>query len=222
MIVVIMLASLMASALAAPSVKSHGNQMAAGSVTSEATVATPTPKTTTEPAHGVPALEVRYAVVESKLNLMIGVMADIVKLVPLASDLNAHIAKLSEDLSTLNTYVIANDSKGLNAYVKDTVHPDMLNASKAITADTKQFKDWGVTKDTLKQLKNDTKQLRDDYNTGAHVSAAAKKDNSAETQAYLNKAGIQVHGKAAPNLAEQGKTHGPKANETEESTEGST
>lgn len=224
----IVLAAVTAPALASQAAKSHGNSGAKAQATPEVTAPAqvikptqaPVDEALAEPANGAPALPVRYAVVESKVNLTIGEMADIVKLVPQASDLNAHIDILSSDLQTLNTYVASNDTTGFNRFIKDTLHPDMLNASKAILTDTKQFKEWGVTKDTVAQLKKDTKQLHDDYNVGAHVSAVARNDNSEKTHAYLNKAGIQVHGKQTEAPVTQGKAHGPKA--AEEAAAGST
>lgn len=222
MITAIMLAAIMAPAYAEPSAKSQvkGNQ--SGSVTGEVALATQNQETATVSAQGVPSLEVRYALVESKVSLMIGVMNALLPIIPEAytaqvTELSTLIIKLNDDLAALNTYVIANDTAGFNAYIKETLHPDMLNASKAIKNDTQQFKDWGVTKEQVKVLKSDAKQLREEYNVGAHVSAVAKAKNAKneDTQAYLNKAGINgqaqtSNGTGKPDKAEgqNGKSNG--------------
>lgn len=214
-IVAIMLAAIMSPAYAEPSAKSQGKGNQAGSVTGEVALATQNQEMATVSAQGVPSLEVRYALVESKVSLMIGVMNALIPVIPEAyaaeiNELSMLITKLNDDLTALNTYVVANDSAGFNAYIKETLHPDMMNASKAIKSDTQQFKDWGVTKDQVKQLKNNAKELRDEYNVGAHVSAVAKAKNARneETQAYLNKAGIKAQVQASEEVGKPDKTQG--------------
>jgi hypothetical protein len=145
-----------------------------------------------EQANGVPSLAVRYAVVESKIDLTIGTIEAITDLIPEASDLNEYAVKLNNDLNTLQTYVTANDTTGFNAYIRSTIQPDMQAANKAIITDKQQFKAWGVTKEKLKLLKEASKKLKTEYNVGKHVSEVAKGKKNKELQDYLTRAGIQV------------------------------
>ena len=112
--------------------------------------------------------------------------------------LNAFVVKLNDDLNTLQTYVTANDAIGFNAYIRNTIHPDMQAAHNAIITDKQQFKAWGVTKDKLKLLKEAAKKLKTDYSVGKHVSEVAKGKKNKELQDYLTKAGIQVQDDQSP------------------------
>lgn len=226
MAAIIMMAAIMSPAYATPSAKSHGNPNVAGSITSPVTtVADATPEPVTTPANGTPSLEVRYAVVEAKVNLMIGVMNAIADLASVPDsarqDLLYLITELNTDLETLNTYVVANDSAGFNACIKETLQPDMINASQTIKADTKMFKEWGITKEQLKELKDTSKQLRDEYSVGAAVSAVASAKHE-NVQAYMNKAGIKAQVKEAKAEAKANKKQGNSDTSSPSTEEGST
>lgn len=187
-IAIVMIAAIMAPAYAAQgATKDRGNPHVSGAVTGETA--------STVPAYGTPSLEVRYALTESKVNLMIAVLDYIALNIENASGLSEYSDLLKTDLAELNQYVIANDSKGFNAYIKETLHPDMQNASKAIKAAEKQFKAWGVSKSTVKEIKNYIKGQKDNFNVGAAVSAVAKNDKSQGVDAYLKKAGVGNSGK---------------------------
>lgn len=97
-------------------------------------------------------LQVRYDLTTAHVNFMSGVMADTVNLVPQASDLNAHIATLTGDLAQLQGYVSSSDRAGFNAYMQDTVRPDLKTASDALRGDKSHFREWGVNNSTKLQL----------------------------------------------------------------------
>jgi hypothetical protein len=99
-------------------------------------------------------LQTRYDSVNARVGLTAGVMADIVSLVPQASDLNAHVDKLNADLATLDGYVAAVDVSGFNSFVSGTVNPDMRAADQAIVADRTHYREWNVTLATRQQLKD--------------------------------------------------------------------
>lgn len=149
-------------------------------------------------ANGIPSLEVRYAVVESKVHLTIGTINAITGLIPDAADLNAHALKLNADLTILQTYVTAKDGIGFNAYIRNTIHPDMQAANKAIITDKQQFKAWGVTRDKLNLLKETSKKLKTDYSVGKHVSELVRGKKNKELQGYLINAGIQAQDDQSP------------------------
>jgi hypothetical protein len=130
--------------------------------------------------------------VESKIDLTIGTIEAITNLIPEASDFDAYVVKLNDDLTALQTYVNANNATGFNAYIRNTIHPDMQAAHKAITTDKQQFKVWGVTKDELKLLKDASKKLKTEYSVGKHVSEVARGKKNKGLQDYLTRAGIQV------------------------------
>lgn len=100
-------------------------------------------------------LQVRYDMVSARVGFTTGVMADVVSLVPQASDLGAHIEKLNADLATLNGYVTANDRQGFNGFVCGTIQPDMKAAHEALRTDRSHFREWNVTVETRQQLKAD-------------------------------------------------------------------
>ncbi|HUL61669.1 MAG TPA: hypothetical protein VLT35_01295 [Methanocella sp.] len=104
-------------------------------------------------AYDQQVLQLRYESVSARVGFTTGVMADVVSLVPNASDLNAHIDRLNADLSTLSGYVAAGDPSGFSSFVSGTIDPDMQDANKAVLAARAHFREWGVTAETRAQLK---------------------------------------------------------------------
>jgi hypothetical protein len=98
-------------------------------------------------------LHARYDLVGARVGFAAGVLADTSSLVVNASDLTAHADELNADLNTLKGYVDANDRDGFNSYVSSTISPDMKSALDALKADMQQFKAWGVSGETIKQLR---------------------------------------------------------------------
>jgi hypothetical protein len=116
---------------------------------------------TTVPSFAQPArtdnqqlLQLRYDSVSARAGFTTGVMADIVSLVPQASDLNAHIDALNADLTTLEGYVSAGDEAGFASFVSGTINPEMKNSDDAIKADRANFREWNVTAQTRQTLKD--------------------------------------------------------------------
>jgi hypothetical protein len=93
-------------------------------------------------------LQARYDSVGARVGFTTGVMADIVSLVPHASDPNTNIDKLNSDLSTLSGYVSAVDASGFNSYVTGTINPGLKAADGAMVADRTHYKEWNVTLST--------------------------------------------------------------------------
>lgn len=129
-------------------------------------------------------LQARYGLVSARVNFMAGVLTDTVSLVPNASDLAAHADRLSGDLGVLKGYVDANDRGGFNAYVSETIHPDMKAALEALRADIRQFKAWGVSGETMKQLKEDYQARKATF--GQQADAAVIELGSARLAHYNN------------------------------------
>jgi hypothetical protein len=100
-------------------------------------------------------LQARYDMVSARVSFATGVLTDTSTLVANASDLNAHVDKLNGDLNTLKGYVNSNDKGGFDGYVSGTIQPDMQASFDALKADMKQFKAWGVSAETIAQLKAD-------------------------------------------------------------------
>jgi hypothetical protein len=100
-------------------------------------------------------LQARYDLVSARVNFATGVLEDTSSLVANASGLAAHVDKLSGDLDTLNGYVEANDREGFNSFVSGIIQPDMQASFDALKADMKQFKAWGISAETIAQLKAD-------------------------------------------------------------------
>jgi hypothetical protein len=99
-------------------------------------------------------LQARYDSVNARVGFTTGVMADIVSLVPQASDLNANIDKLNADLSTLGGYVSAVDTSGFNSFVTGTINPDLRAADGAMVADRLHYREWNVTLSTRQELRS--------------------------------------------------------------------
>jgi hypothetical protein len=106
-------------------------------------------------AYDQQVLQLRYDSVSARVGFSTGVMADIVALVPRASDLNAHIGQLNADLATLDGYVSAGDASGFTGFVTGTINPDMQSANDAMKADRAMFRQWNVTAETRQALRND-------------------------------------------------------------------
>jgi hypothetical protein len=100
-------------------------------------------------------LQARYDMVNARVGFAAGVLSDTSSLVVNASDLNAHVDKLNGDLNTLKGFVNSNDRSGFDSFVSGTIQPDMKSALDALKADMQQFKAWGVSGETIKQLRED-------------------------------------------------------------------
>jgi hypothetical protein len=99
-------------------------------------------------------LQARYDSVSARVGFTTGVMADIVSLIPQASDLlDPQIEKLNSDLATLSGYVAAVDNNGFNSYVCGTINPDLQAAHQAMAEARTHYREWGVTPQTRQELK---------------------------------------------------------------------
>ncbi len=108
-------------------------------------------------------LQARYDMVSARVSFASGVLADTASLIANASGLTAHVDKLNGDLNTLKGYVNANDRDGFNGYISGTIQPDMKSALDALKADMQQFRAWGVSAGTLKQLRDDYRARKSTY-----------------------------------------------------------
>jgi hypothetical protein len=100
-------------------------------------------------------LQARYDLVSARVNFATGVLTDTATLVVNASDLMAHVDVLNGDLDALRRYVDANDKSGFESYLSGTIRPDMEAALDALKSDMRQFKEWGVSAETIAQLRED-------------------------------------------------------------------
>jgi hypothetical protein len=98
-------------------------------------------------------LQLRYDSVSARVGFTTGVMADLVSLVPQASDLNTHIDRLNVDLSTLSGYVSAGDASGFNSFVSGTINPDMQAAHQAMADARTHYREWNVSLQTRQELR---------------------------------------------------------------------
>ena len=98
-------------------------------------------------------LQARYDSVSARAGFTAGVMADIVSLVPQASDLNTNIDKLNADMSMLSGYVSAVDASGFNSFVSGTINTDLKAADRAMVEARTHYREWNVTLSTRQDLK---------------------------------------------------------------------
>lgn len=99
-------------------------------------------------------LQARYDSVSARVGFTAGVMADIVSLVPQASDLDTNIQQLNADLSTLGGFVSAVDASGFNSFVSGTVNADLKAADRAMVEARTHYREWNVTLSKRQELKS--------------------------------------------------------------------
>jgi len=91
-------------------------------------------------------------------------IVEIVDKVPESDDLlSHHVDILEDDKDQLDAFAEDDDWRGFAAYRIATYKPHQIDANKDIWASFKSFKDWNVSKDTIAELRNTSKELKDTF-----------------------------------------------------------
>jgi len=89
---------------------------------------------------------------------------EIVDKVPEADDLlSDHVDILIDDKDQLDAFAEDDDWRGFAAYRIATYRPHQIDANRDIWASFRSFKDWNVSKDTIAEMRNTSKALKDTF-----------------------------------------------------------
>lgn len=146
----------------------------------------------------------RYNLVSAHVTFTTGYLNDVSSAIQNASNLQAPSSKLTTDLSTLNGYVTSNDPSGFCTYVKDTMTPDFQSAQAALKADQQQYKAWGVTADTRKQLNTDYQNLKTQYESQVSSIESQLYSQLLADEINTDNAAIQKNDQVIANMSSKG------------------